>query len=344
MVATTGERIYVLGGFTADGATDSTFAYDPTTDEWMPRSPAPTARGAGAAAVIAGQIYVVGGQGKAGTVADLAMYDPAADAWTMLPPMPTARNHVGAAAIGERMFVVGGHDGAGQIYAALEVYDPAAGSWRVARAMPTSRSDMAVAALGGRLFVMGGQERGGPNDGFDSPTRRTRAYDPARDVWIAMPDMGIPRHSVPAVAIDGAILVSGGQGEDENATNAVEAFVSPDGEVLTVRRLRQRGSRVALRALLGGAADIDPTRVELRIDADEALAVALPAGALTRNRARRRWRLVRPKPAGLAGLEMRARRDGTLVVDLRAAAAGTARPQTLEVTLGERRFCGPVPP
>jgi hypothetical protein len=261
----------------------------------------------------------------------------------MLPPMPTARNHLGAAEIDGRLYVVGGHDGKGQIYAALEVYDPAAGSWRAARAMPTSRSDMAVAALDGRLFVMGGQERGGPNDGFVSPTGRTHAYDPTRDAWITMPDMGVPRHSIPAVAVDGAILVSGGQGEDENASNVVEAFVPPAGEVLAVRRLRVRGRHIALRAVLAGAADVDPARVALQIDADEALALALPAGALVRTGARARWRLVRPKPAGLVGLRMRARRDGSLVLAVRAVAAGSARPETLEVALGERRFCGPVP-
>ena len=57
----------------------------------------PTARSAGAAAVIVDRIYVAGGRPPRGN--DFAVYSATSNTWQTLPNLPTQRNHLAACAI-----------------------------------------------------------------------------------------------------------------------------------------------------------------------------------------------------------------------------------------------------
>ncbi len=107
MAAAVNGRIYVIGGQTTDSGTGSftntVFELNPATSNWTSRAPMPTARSAGASAVIGNLIYVAGGRPPRG--ADFAVYDTSSNLWTTLPDMPTARNHLAAAAIGGKVYV-----------------------------------------------------------------------------------------------------------------------------------------------------------------------------------------------------------------------------------------------
>src|SRR6185436_14582257 len=108
-----------------DAYTNTVFEYNPSTTNWTARAPMPTARSAGAAAVIGDLIYVAGGRPPEGQ--DFAAYHPGSNQWTTLPVMPTARNHLAAAAIDGRIYVAGGRLGGGftsEMTNVIEVYDP----------------------------------------------------------------------------------------------------------------------------------------------------------------------------------------------------------------------------
>jgi N-acetylneuraminic acid mutarotase len=168
MAASVNGRLYLIGGQTdADNPsyTNTVFEYNPGTSNWTAKAPMPTARSAGAAAVIGNLIYVAGGRPPRGQ--DLAVYDTVNNQWSTLTNMPTARNHLAAAAIDGKVYVAGGRLGSGftsPMTNALEVFDPALGRWSTRAPMPTTRGGVNGIAANGCLFVWGGE---GPNGVFE---------------------------------------------------------------------------------------------------------------------------------------------------------------------------------
>jgi N-acetylneuraminic acid mutarotase len=202
-------RVYVIGGQTESSGegsyVDDVYEYDPATTMWTPRAPMPTARSAGAAAVIDGLIYVAGGRPPQGQ--DFAVYDPVGNSWEALPPMPTGRNHLAVGAIGGRIYVAGGRFGGGfssELTDVLEIYDPATRSWSAGAPMLGPRSGTNGIAVGGCFYVWGGESTSGVDE-------ENEAYHAATDSWRALAPLPTPVHGVTGAAhIDGLIYAPGG--------------------------------------------------------------------------------------------------------------------------------------
>lgn len=197
--------VYVIGGQSTSRGSgpflDTVFAYDPATEEWTPRSPMPTARSAGASAVVDGKIYVAGGRTPRGH--DFAVYDTQQDTWTSLPDLPTNRDHIAAAAIDGQVYVVGGR-GVG----ILEIYDPATAEWTTGSPMPTRRGGIIGIAANGCLHVFGGEGNTARRNGM---FEEHQVYNPITDTWETLEPMPIPVHGVTGAAfIDGLIHLPGG--------------------------------------------------------------------------------------------------------------------------------------
>jgi N-acetylneuraminic acid mutarotase len=216
MAAAVGGRLYVFGGeVSATGVAnqgiylDTVFAFDPPTGAWTQKASMPTARSAGATAVVDGKVYVAGGRPPRGH--DFAVYDPAADAWTPLPDLPTQRNHLAAAAVDGKVYVVGGRFGGGvgsEMTEIVEVYDPARGAWARAAPMPTRRAGVNGIAARGCLYIFGGE-------GNDAHPRglfpQVEVYDPRSDAWRSLEPIPTPVHGVTGAAyLDGWIHLPGG--------------------------------------------------------------------------------------------------------------------------------------
>jgi N-acetylneuraminic acid mutarotase len=209
MSAAANGKVYVIGGQSSNSGNgpflNSVFEFDPQTETWTTKSPMPTARGGGAAAVIDGFIYVVGGRPPQGN--DFAVYDPQQDRWTPLPDMPTARNHLAAAAIEDKLYVVGGRFGAGfnsDMTATLEMYDPQTNTWTTKSPMPTVRGGLNAIAANGCLHVFGGE-------GSDGVFSQRELYNPVTDSWLSLDPMPTPVHGVTGAAfLDGWIHLPGG--------------------------------------------------------------------------------------------------------------------------------------
>jgi N-acetylneuraminic acid mutarotase len=169
----------------------------------------PTARSAGATAVVDGKIYVAGGRPPRGH--DFAVYDPAADSWTVLPDLPTQRNHLAAAGVGGKVYVIGGRFGGGvgsEMTNVVEVFDPASGTWSSAAPMPTVRAGINGIAARGCIYVFGGE-------GNDADPRgvfaENEVYNPKTDTWQSLEPLPTPVHGVTGAAyIDGWIHLPGG--------------------------------------------------------------------------------------------------------------------------------------
>jgi N-acetylneuraminic acid mutarotase len=129
-----GGKIYVLGGFNAQGVPMAAVdVYDPVTDTWSNTpSNMPTARGAlYGAGIKGGTIFAIGGwdgvypfPNAAGYIVE--SYKISKDKWTTgYTPMPTARGEAGVASHGGLIYLVGGGTPAyGLPIASVEVFKP----------------------------------------------------------------------------------------------------------------------------------------------------------------------------------------------------------------------------
>lgn len=217
-------KLYVIGGFSPESGNrpvDTTYVYDPATDQWGERATMPTPRGALVCVVVADVIYAIAGAGVAGDTGTLEAYDPSTDTWRAdLSPMPTPREHLAGAELDGRIHVIGGRSPAlGLTGTAHEVYDPASNSWTTAAALPTGRSGLGAAVLAGRIHVIGGEA--------DHTFNENEAYDPTSDSWLTSAPVPTPRHGLGVVAVGDAIYaLAGGPRPGDARSNVVEIFWS----------------------------------------------------------------------------------------------------------------------
>lgn len=144
------------------------FRYDPATDKWSEREPAPNHHHRAALGVINGKLYVAGGMTK--TIrnettyqyepepwGELDVYDPATNVWTTKASIPTARWGAAAGVIDGKLFVAGGKGAGHSVLDKMEMYNPATNSWASRAKMLTARDGAGAAVMGGVMHVLGGQ-------------------------------------------------------------------------------------------------------------------------------------------------------------------------------------------
>ncbi len=127
------------------------FRYDPATNRWTWKRPAPHYHANGAGGVINGKFYVAGGLNNYGSQleASLDRYDPATDTWTTLAPLPTAGAARGAALQGKLFVVVRTATGR-RAYA----YDPATNKWTAKTAPRWDHDDIVPITWAGKPFLL----------------------------------------------------------------------------------------------------------------------------------------------------------------------------------------------
>lgn len=216
MAVSVAGRLFVIGGEFDGGGTgrpeiylDTVYELSQAGDGWALRSPMPTGRSAGGAAVINGKVYVAGGRVPRGK--DFAVYDVAADRWETLPDLPTGRNHLGVGAVDGKVYVAGGRFGSGfnsERTAVLEIFDPATGVWTEGPPLPGPRGGVASVVANGCLFVIGGE---GNYQDVRGLSVENEAFDPRTGTWHSLPPMPTPTHGlVGAAFVSGRIHIPGG--------------------------------------------------------------------------------------------------------------------------------------
>ena len=157
-------KIYVIGGVHDDYYryvhTPVNEVYDPSTDSWTLKKPAPIGVIKGASAVVDNKIYIMGGVGDNETLNLISnqIYDTETDTWSFGASLPTAMWYTAAGATTgvmapKRIYVMGG--GTTKVTNVVNVYDPALDNWS-ALTMPTNRTGHAIAVVNDTLYVMGG--------------------------------------------------------------------------------------------------------------------------------------------------------------------------------------------
>jgi N-acetylneuraminic acid mutarotase len=181
-----GHKLVGLGPTTPHRSLDTVEMYDPQTDKWEARTPAPTARNHAAIGVVNGKIYIIGGLVGSAVILTgsntnvVEVYDPATDSWGAAGlRMPTGRSGMGWATYKGKIYIAGGQIYDLHVFAVMrdiEVYDPATNTWSELPTMPTARHGVSVAAIGNRLYVVGGQIQGGGTGGAGGTSDSNEVY------------------------------------------------------------------------------------------------------------------------------------------------------------------------
>jgi non-specific serine/threonine protein kinase len=217
--ATLGDRVVVVGGFLADGATTARAdLYQPARDRWSRLPSLPLGLNHAAAATWRDTVVVAGGYagrlgGGAAQRVALILRD---GRWQRLPRLPEARAAAGAAVLRGTLYVVGGvgPSGLARDAFALELAGALEGRSRWRRIPgPTPREHLAVAAYRGRVFAIAGRTAG-----IDTNLALVEAYDPVTGRWRPRPPVPGARGGTGA-AVAGGLLVSVG-GEEPAGTIA----------------------------------------------------------------------------------------------------------------------------
>lgn len=223
-----GNRIYVVGGFTAvsNVPTDKVEVYDLKTGKWSSAAPLPNPRGGHAAVMAGGKLHVLGGGNSVSTIADHSVYDPATNTWSELPPLPRAEGSPAAVVVGNKIFVIGGRSGFSD-FGDTYIYDLDTNTWSTGPAIEPRGTAGAVVYCGG-IYVFGGESQA-KKENLDSVLR----LDLKRNVWESVTPMPIARKFARAVIVKDAVYVVGGSTVPANSHSpigsvSVERFVQAD--------------------------------------------------------------------------------------------------------------------
>ncbi|KAL5269200.1 hypothetical protein ACHWQZ_G002880 [Mnemiopsis leidyi] len=106
--ATLNCTIYIMGGYTKGGHTNTVLGYRIREDKWLPKSSMSLARSGAGAAVLQGRIYVCGGRNVRTVFNSCEVYDPSTDSWSFTSNMNTPRTYHGLAATSDALYCIGG--------------------------------------------------------------------------------------------------------------------------------------------------------------------------------------------------------------------------------------------
>lgn len=211
-----GEQLYVAGGYTgapfslglpttgSAAASRELWRYDPGRDDWSRMPPAPTARGAAAAAVVGHELMVAGGGNELRPLPTFEVFDFRTGRWRTGPDLPIAAEHVAGVAAGGAFYVLGGRRAyGGGVYASAFRYRPGSGRWERLADMRRGRAGFGAAEACGDVVALGGEDPGSSPAGTIPEVER---YEPDQDRWQALPDMPTPRHGLGVASVDDRIL------------------------------------------------------------------------------------------------------------------------------------------
>lgn len=167
-------------------AINTTYEYNPVTDEWLAKSPIPTSRSSFGTAVYLDRIYVIGGHEKTdlnGVVycsSANQVYYPLTDSWENKASLPTAREQLQANVVNGKIYLMGGKTGGQYTTVALnEVYDPSTDSWIRKTPMLIPVAEYTSAVINDKIYIIGGINE------FATPSTvaSVQIYDPTTDTW-----------------------------------------------------------------------------------------------------------------------------------------------------------------
>lgn len=204
--------LYVVGGYRDSEPVRQVLRYSPARG-WTELPPLPAPRGAMSGGVIGDRLYAAGGapstfpRFRAPPYAAIEVYDFSTGRWSPGPAMPTPRHHSSAAVLGGALYVAGGRTPTDFSSNAFERFDPSRNRWDRLPSLPLGVGGPEAEAAAGRVVTIGGEDEMHPASGGGWVTGAVWAFDPRRERWQRLPDLGEPRHAMASAAARGRIYV-----------------------------------------------------------------------------------------------------------------------------------------
>jgi N-acetylneuraminic acid mutarotase len=187
------DKIYLIGGakysFISPAFSQDTGGvnevYEPSTDSWSTKTPAPKSISLYPSAVVDKKIYLLRGTTQ--------IYDPETDSWSYGKAIPTGSFGAHAAAAGattgvlapKRIYVFGGNNGSNIAVNFTQVYDPETDTWTTGTSMPTPRWALGVTVVNDELYAIGGYD--GETHLSVNEKYTPIGYIPEFPAWIILP-------------------------------------------------------------------------------------------------------------------------------------------------------------
>ena len=222
--AVVGDKIYIIGGLTADtptGMLKTTLIYDITANSWSTGPEMATGRSDTCAAVVGSKIYVVAGYQSIDPINVLDTVEvldtaAASPAWTSAPSLPAKRGDITCASSGGKAYAIGGYYdptgtwAPGAFHDTMFEFTPGAAAWVEKAKMPSSRGDKAAVTMSdGSIIVVGGEThaREEQNQIAAHPVEQ---YYPAHDTWVPKASIPTARFRFGAAQVDDIVYAMGG--------------------------------------------------------------------------------------------------------------------------------------
>jgi len=222
--AVVGDKIYIIGGLTADtptGMLKTTLIYDITNDSWSTGPDMAAGRSDTCAAVVGSKIYVVAGYQSIDPINVLDTVEvldtaAASPAWTSAPSLPAKRGDITCASSGGKVYAIGGYyDPTGTwkptaFHDTMFEFTPGAAAWAEKAKMPSSRGDKAAVTMSdGSIIVVGGETHA-REEQSQIAAHPVEQYYPAHDTWVPKASIPTARFRFGAAQVDDIVYAMGG--------------------------------------------------------------------------------------------------------------------------------------
>ena len=222
--AVVGDKIYIIGGLTADtptGMLKTTLIYDITNDSWSTGPDMAAGRSDTCAAVVGSKIYVVAGYQSIEPINVLDTVEvldtaAASPAWTSAPSLPAKRGDITCASSGGKVYAIGGYyDPTGTwkptaFHDTMFEFTPGAAAWAEKAKMPSSRGDKAAVTMSdGSIIVVGGETHA-REEQSQIAAHPVEQYYPAHDTWVPKASIPTARFRFGAAQVDDIVYAMGG--------------------------------------------------------------------------------------------------------------------------------------
>jgi len=207
-LATLDGMIYIFGGKSSGGVTNSAERYNPDLDVWESLAAKPTGVEDVSAAVVGGRIFVPGGKLPSGQVTNiLEIYNPREDQWTRGKDLPEPISGYAIVSYEGKLYLFGGWNGKSFLSSVYE-YDPDVDQWNRKSDMSRGRAYASAIAVGSKIYLIGGL------DGTEA-LDLNQVYSPdlddgTSDPWAEEVRLPTPRYGMGFANLTGVVYLVGG--------------------------------------------------------------------------------------------------------------------------------------
>jgi uncharacterized repeat protein (TIGR03803 family) len=197
-----GSDIYVIGGYTLNGAIGNNDIYNPEKNTWTSGAADPNPRAFAAYAVVNKKLYMFGGSNGSALLSVAEAYDPATNTWSTLASVPYVSETASAVADKDVIYVIGGQDYSAYL-TTVESYNTTTNTWTAEAPLPDAQGWAAVGLLGTTVVAADGSN-GSINLGVN------QAYNVTNNTWSELTPDPTPRVPGCYGVINGKLYVAGG--------------------------------------------------------------------------------------------------------------------------------------